>query len=91
MTPKTSIADPHEWPMDLRLPIIGGLDAARQLKSDLHTKHVPIVAVSVTDRARADAPAKEAGCEELVAKPCPPEHLRATLEYLVTGRGGAST
>jgi two-component system cell cycle response regulator DivK len=77
--------------MDLRLPVIGGLDAARLLKSDPHTRHIPIVAISATARSQAEAPAKEAGCEEFVAKPCPPERLRAILEDLVTGRRGSST
>jgi two-component system, cell cycle response regulator DivK len=72
--------------MDLRLPTIGGLEATRILKADPKTRHIPVVALSALDRRQVEALATEAGCEAFVAKPCPPEDLRAFLEELVTGR-----
>jgi two-component system cell cycle response regulator DivK len=77
--------------MDLRLPLIGGLEAARRLNADPRTAHIPIVAVSSIDQRQGEALATEAGCEAFVAKPCLPEELRALLESLVTGREGSAT
>jgi CheY-like chemotaxis protein len=80
---------PHVIVMDLRLPVIGGLEASRRLKANPVTTHIPIVAISGADPVQAEALAKEAGCKEFVAKPYPPERLRALLEDLVTGRNGS--
>ena len=76
--------------MDLRLPVIDGLEATRRLKADPETQHIPIVAVSAIDRMEGEPLATEAGCEAFVAKPCPPEDLRALLENLALGREGSS-
>jgi two-component system cell cycle response regulator DivK len=75
--------------MDLRLPVIDGLEASRLLKANPVTTHIPIVAISGTDPVKAEALAKEAGCKAFVAKPYPPELLRALLEALLTGRNGS--
>jgi two-component system cell cycle response regulator DivK len=81
---------PHVIVMDLRLPVIGGLEASRRLKANPVTTHIPIVAISGADPVQAEALAKEAGCKEFVAKPYPSERLRALLEDLVTGRTDSS-
>jgi two-component system cell cycle response regulator DivK len=72
--------------MDLRLPGMDGLEATRRLRAAPHTRHIPIVALSAMDRRLAETLAMEAGCESFVAKPCPPESLRAFLENMVAGR-----
>lgn len=77
--------EPDVIVMDLRLPVIGGLEATRRLKADPRTRHIPVVALSGADRSQTEAEAMAAGCEEFVPKPCPPQDLRALLEKLVTG------
>ena len=72
--------------MDLRLPVLGGLEAIRQLKANPQTKDVPVLACTAVEPGNAEGPARDAGCAEFVAKPCPPEHLRVLLEELVAGR-----
>ncbi len=72
--------------MDLRLPVLGGLDAIRQLKRDEATKHIPIVACTAFDRPSSEIAARDAGCDEFMPKPCEPEALRDLLEAMVTGR-----
>jgi two-component system cell cycle response regulator DivK len=69
--------------MDLRLPVLDGLDAARLLKSDPDTRPIPIVGCSGVDGRHAETLAMDAGCDRFVAKPCPPEDLRALLEDIV--------
>ena len=55
--------------MDLSLPKVDGWTATRQLKSDPHMNHIPIIALTahamVGDRERA----LEAGCDDYVSKP----------------------
>ena len=80
--------EPDVIVMDLLLPVIGGPEATRHLKSDPDTRHIPVVALSAIERQEAEALAKEAGCEAFIAKPCPPEDLRAFLESLVTRGSG---
>ena len=76
--------------MDLRLPVIDGLEATRRLKADPDTRHIPVVALSWVDRREGEALATAAGCQAFVAKPCPPEDLRALLESLAAGGEGSS-
>jgi CheY-like chemotaxis protein len=71
--------------MDLRLPVLDGIEATRRLKETELTRHIPIVVCSALDRAAADA--LSAGCSAFVTKPCPPEDLRALVERLARNRG----
>jgi two-component system OmpR family response regulator len=73
--------------MDLRLPILGGLDAIRRLRSDEQSAGVAIVALSGTGRVTAEAEAREAGCDVFVPKPFPPEELCGILELILARHG----
>jgi CheY-like chemotaxis protein len=75
--------EPDVIVMDLRLPVLGGLDAIRHLKSDEATKQIPIVACTAFDRRSSEIEARDAGCDEFFPKPCEPEHLRKLLEAMV--------
>jgi CheY-like chemotaxis protein len=70
--------------MDLALPVLSGLDAARAIRARM--QDVPIVAVSSSvmpsDRQRA----LDAGCDDFVAKPIDDECLVALVERLMEGR-----
>jgi two-component system, cell cycle response regulator DivK len=59
--------------MDLSLPLMGGCEAARLLKSDPRTREIPILAL--TGHHNYLAMAREAGCDSFLTKPCPPERL----------------
>jgi len=63
--------------MDLSLPLMGGCEAARLLKSDARTREIPIVAL--TGHHNYLAMAREAGCDAFLTKPCPPERLLGEL------------
>jgi two-component system cell cycle response regulator DivK len=85
---------PHIEPdvimMDLRMPVLGGLDAIRQLKQHEATRHVPIVACSAFDQGWSEVKARDAGCDEFVAKPFEPEALPNLLEAVIA-RGRVSS
>jgi CheY-like chemotaxis protein len=72
--------------MDLCMPVIGGIEATRRLKSNALTRHIPVVAVSAMHREDGKAMALEAGCEAFVPKPCLPAELNALLQKFVGPR-----
>ncbi len=76
--------EPNVIVMDLRLPVVDGLEATRRLKASDVTKDIPVVAFSGFDLEQADRLARQAGCDAFVAKPCAPDDLRALLEKLLT-------
>jgi twitching motility two-component system response regulator PilH len=80
------VVEPDVIVMDLHLPVLGGLEAIRQIKRHEATKHVPIVACTAFEARSSEFEAKIAGCDEFVPKPCEPEALRELLEVLVAGR-----
>ncbi len=59
--------------LDIQLPVIDGHEVARQLKSNLKTKDIPIVAITsyamVGDREKV----LEAGCSGYIEKPINPD------------------
>jgi CheY-like chemotaxis protein len=81
------VPEPDVIVMDLHMPVLGGLDAIRRLKRDETTKHVPVVACTALDPRSSEMEARNAGCDEFVAKPCEPEALRDLLETMVARWG----
>jgi CheY-like chemotaxis protein len=59
--------------MDLSLPLMGGCEATRLLKSDGRTKAIPIIAL--TSHHNCAEMARHAGCDSFQTKPCPPDRL----------------
>jgi len=61
--------------MDIQLPVMDGIQAIKIIKSDLSTRHIPIIAVS----ARAMKGEREvilaAGADDYVPKPINPDEL----------------
>ncbi|MBW7902645.1 MAG: DUF3365 domain-containing protein [Rhodocyclaceae bacterium] len=76
--------------MDLQMPRMGGLEAARRIRELANGADVPILAMTantyVEDRQRC----AEAGMDDFVGKPVVPERLYAVLlKWLDRGRAGA--
>lgn len=64
--------------MDLSLPLMGGCEAARLLKSDSRTRDIPIIAV--TGHHNFLAMAREAGCDAFLTKPIEARRLLGEIE-----------
>jgi two-component system cell cycle response regulator DivK len=55
--------------MDIQLPDITGMEAARRLKADEQTRAIPIVAVTAFAMSGDRAMILASGCDDYVAKP----------------------
>jgi CheY-like chemotaxis protein len=55
--------------LDLALPDKDGFAVAKELKSDILTKHIPIIAISAHAMPEFKAKALEAGCVAFIPKP----------------------
>lgn len=74
--------------MDLRMPLLNGLAAARQIRQHQLTdlRRVPIVALSAYDPAQHRNVALAAGCDEYVTKPINYDLLERVIKDLLRGR-----
>jgi CheY-like chemotaxis protein len=66
--------------MDLQMPVMGGQDATREIRSNLHLKHQPVI-VAVTGYALSGVREScyESGMNEFLTKPMSLDTLRDTL------------
>lgn len=69
--------------MDLSLPLIDGFTATRALKDDEATRDIPVVALSGHVMAASAERARQAGCEEFIAKPCLPDEVESKVRALL--------
>ena len=65
--------------MDLSLPVMDGCAATRAIKRDELTRGIPVVALTGHVLASQTSDARDAGCAEVLIKPCLPTALLATL------------
>jgi CheY-like chemotaxis protein len=74
--------------MDLRMPVLNGLVATRQLRQhgDAHLRRIPILALSAYDPAQHRAVAIAAGCNDYVTKPIDYDRLEKMIETFLPAR-----
>jgi CheY-like chemotaxis protein len=79
--------------MDLTLPRLDGWEAARRLKADPRTSHIPVLALTAHAFAGDAEQAKAAGCDGYLAKPCLPEDLVRAIRGFIqaTHRRGSGS
>lgn len=65
--------------MDLSLPVMDGWEATRRIKADPKTKHIFVIALTGHAEPAHAKKARDAGCDDFVAKPCLPEALVARI------------
>ncbi|MCC6933385.1 MAG: response regulator transcription factor [Deltaproteobacteria bacterium] len=68
--------------VDLRMPQIDGVETVKKIRA-MGLKDVPIIAFTAVDEPELHAQAIDAGCQEVLTKPCPSEKLvRYIKRYL---------
>jgi two-component system, cell cycle response regulator DivK len=69
--------------MDIQMPIMDGYETTRRIKADPVTKSIPIIAVTSYALSGDERKARDAGCDDYVAKPYSPRQLLAKIrQYL---------
>ncbi len=74
---------PHVILMDLRMPVMDGYNAIETLKTNVATKHIPIIVISAWSGNRERTQAKLAGADEFLPKPPDLGRLMQAIETLV--------
>lgn len=72
--------------VDLLMPHIDGKETVRQIRALGYTT-LPILAFTAVDDPRLHAEAIEAGCNEVLTKPCRPERFVRRIEELLAKSG----
>ena len=65
--------------LDLMLPGMSGFEVLSQLKSDPHTRSIPVIMISALDEIDSTVRCIEAGAEDYLSKPFNPVLLRARV------------
>lgn len=69
--------------MDIQLPLMDGYEATRRIKADPALQAIPVIAVTSYALSGDESAARDAGCDDYVAKPFSPRQLLAKVrEYL---------
>jgi two-component system, cell cycle response regulator DivK len=69
--------------MDIQLPVIDGYEATRRIKANPALKAIPIIMVTSYALSGDDAKARQAGCDDYVAKPYSPRQLLAKIRRYI--------
>jgi CheY-like chemotaxis protein len=69
--------------MDMSLPEMDGWEAARRLKSDHSTQHIPVIALTAHAMSSDRQKALEAGCDEYETKPVEFPRLLAKIRAML--------
>jgi CheY-like chemotaxis protein len=68
---------------DIQMPVMNGLDLCRRLRADPATRDIGVVVVTGDASDWIQAVALDAGCDVVLAKPCPRTLLLATVRRLL--------
>ncbi len=65
--------------MDMQMPVMGGIEATRAIRSDPRLRHLPIIAMTANAMSSDREACLQAGMNDHVAKPIDPDQLFAAL------------
>ncbi|MBC8319293.1 MAG: PAS domain S-box protein [Bacteroidetes bacterium] len=68
--------------MDIKMPVMGGLEATRQIKS--FRKDIPIIAVTAHAQSGDEHKIREAGCDDYISKPIEKTKLIELVSKYIT-------
>jgi two-component system, sensor histidine kinase len=74
-------AHPDVIVLDLGLPRVDGWEVARRLKADESTRDICLIAVTGHATGEARQRALDAGIDEYLVKPCPPDDVLAAIVH----------
>jgi two-component system, cell cycle response regulator DivK len=80
---KTAEEKPDLVLMDLGMPVIDGWEATRRIKAQDDLKHIPVIAVTSHAMVGDEITAREAGCDDYIAKPVDENELMEKIKKLL--------
>ena len=75
--------------MDMSLPVLDGWEATRQLKAELKTREIPVIALTAHAMAGDREQALAAGCDDFDINPIDLDRLLGKIEALLGGKAKA--
>src|SRR5690606_27512142 len=72
--------------LDIDIPVMDGLEVARQVKSSAATSHIPIVALTAYSQPEDRERAQQAGFDGYLAKPVSPRSVLAEVRHFLAAR-----
>ena len=69
--------------MDMMMPVLGGVEATRQIRENPDFGQTPIVFLTARGQAEDEARAREAGATAFINKPFSPRKVMATVQDLL--------
>jgi two-component system, cell cycle response regulator DivK len=69
--------------MDFGMPVMDGWEATRRIKSDPGLRHIPIIAITSHAMVGDEQRAREAGCDDYMAKPIHEDELLAKIKHFI--------
>jgi len=80
---KTEQEKPDLILMDLGMPVMDGWEATRKIKAQSDLKHIPVIAVTSHAMVGDEITAREAGCDDYIAKPVDENELMEKIKKLL--------
>jgi two-component system, response regulator len=78
--------DPHDAPrlvlLDIKLPLVDGIDVLRSIKSDPRTRHIPVVMLTSSAEDRDLHACYELGANSYIVKPVDMEQFLLTMQNI---------
>lgn len=71
--------------MDVQMPVMNGIDATRQIKTDPGTKDIPVVVLTAHTMVGDEDEVRASGCDDYMSKPLDTRRLRALLKVYLPG------
>ena len=69
--------------MDLGLPVLDGWEATERIKANSGLRHIPVIAITSHAMVGDERKAREAGCDDYLAKPIDEDELLTKIKKLI--------
>jgi two-component system cell cycle response regulator DivK len=80
---KAEVERPDLVLMDLGMPVMDGWEATRKIKAQPELRHIPVIAVTSHAMVGDEVQAREAGCDDYIAKPVDENELMEKIKKLL--------
>jgi two-component system cell cycle response regulator len=71
---------------DIMMPVMDGFELCRQIKSDIHHSHIPVIMLTARHTFQSKIEGLEIGADAYIEKPFSPKHLHAQISNLLNNR-----